>query len=152
MCEAINENKRAELISTLVENLPVFRAKLGATQDTFAQRVGLTKTTLNHIENYKKVDKEGFDKINGLKYKTGENEYVSYDIEIFIDNNLTEWGGAKSSLRKNKDGVYSGGISIESGFSETDNHLAHEFGHIYDLNYDRLVAKSFNRYFYIWNI
>jgi len=54
MCEAINENKRAELISTLVENLPVFRAKLGATQDTFAQRVGLTKTTLNHIENYKK--------------------------------------------------------------------------------------------------
>ena len=82
-----------------------------------------------YIENYKKVDKEGFDKINGLKYKTGENEYVSYDIEIFIDNNLTEWGGAKSSLRKNKDGVYSGGISIESGFSETDNHLAHEFGH-----------------------
>ena len=54
MCEAINENKRAELISILVENLPVFRAKLGATQDTFAQRVGLTKTTLNHIENYKK--------------------------------------------------------------------------------------------------
>ena len=54
MCEAINENKRAELISTLVENLPVFRAKLGVTQDTFAQRVGLTKTTLNHIENHKK--------------------------------------------------------------------------------------------------
>ena len=54
MCEAINENKRAELISTLVENLPVFRAKLGATQDTFAQRVGLTKTPLNHIENHKK--------------------------------------------------------------------------------------------------
>ncbi len=26
--------------------------------------------------------------------------------------------------------------------------LAHEFGHIYDLNYDRLDAKSFNRYFY----
>ena len=40
MCESINENKRAELISILVENLPVFRAKLGATQDTFAQRVG----------------------------------------------------------------------------------------------------------------
>lgn len=54
MCESINENKRAELISILVENLPVFRAKLGATQDTFAQRVGLTKTTLNHIENNKK--------------------------------------------------------------------------------------------------
>lgn len=54
MCESINENKRAELISVLVENLPVFRAKLGATQDAFAQRVGLTKTTLNHIENYKK--------------------------------------------------------------------------------------------------
>lgn len=54
MCEAINENKRAELISTLVENLPVFRAKLGVTQDTFAQRVGLTKITLNHIENHKK--------------------------------------------------------------------------------------------------
>ena len=54
MCEAINENKRAELIATLVENLPVFRAKLGATQDAFAQRVGLTKTTLNHIENHKK--------------------------------------------------------------------------------------------------
>ena len=54
MCESINENKRAELISILVENLPVFRAKLGATQDTFAQRVGLTKTTLNHIENHKK--------------------------------------------------------------------------------------------------
>lgn len=54
MCEAITENKRAELISTLAENLPVFRAKLGATQDTFAQRIGLTKTTLNHIENHKK--------------------------------------------------------------------------------------------------
>lgn len=54
MCEAINESKRLELINTLVENLPVFRAKLGATQDTFAQRVGLTKTTLNHIENHKK--------------------------------------------------------------------------------------------------
>lgn len=54
MCEAITENKRAELISTLAENLPVFRAKLGATQDTFAQRIGLTKTTLNHIENRKK--------------------------------------------------------------------------------------------------
>lgn len=54
MCEAINESKRLELINTLVDNLPVFRAKLGATQDTFAQRVGLTKTTLNHIENHKK--------------------------------------------------------------------------------------------------
>ena len=54
MREEINENKRAELISTLVENLPVFHAKLGATQDTFAQRVCLTKTTLNHIENHKK--------------------------------------------------------------------------------------------------
>lgn len=36
MCEAINESKRLELINTLVENLPAFRAKLGATQDTFA--------------------------------------------------------------------------------------------------------------------
>ena len=54
MCEAISEKRKSELISTLVENLPVFRAKLGATQDTFAQRVGLKKTTLNHIENYKK--------------------------------------------------------------------------------------------------
>lgn len=54
MCEALNENKRTELINILVDNLPVFRAKLGATQDTFAQRVGLTKTTLNHIENHKK--------------------------------------------------------------------------------------------------
>lgn len=54
MCEAINESKCLELINILVENLPVFRAKLGATQATFAQRVGLTKTTLNHIENHKK--------------------------------------------------------------------------------------------------
>ena len=54
MCEIIDYNKKKELINILVENLPVFRAKLGATQDTFAQRVGLTKTTLNHIENHKK--------------------------------------------------------------------------------------------------
>lgn len=54
MYEIITDNKKKELINILVENLPVFRAKLGATQDTFAQRVGLTKTTLNHIENYKK--------------------------------------------------------------------------------------------------
>ncbi len=54
MSPIFEESNKKDMIATLTDNLPVFRAKLNATQETFAMRIGLTKTSLNHIENHKK--------------------------------------------------------------------------------------------------
>ena len=51
-----NENaKRKHLIERLVNELPVLRARLGASQADIAQKVGISRQTYNSIETGKKM-------------------------------------------------------------------------------------------------
>ena len=85
-----------------------------------------------YIENYKKIDPEGFETINNLTYKDGE-ETIKYDVIIKIDNFLYEWGGARTSIIKktleNGKTIYAGLISLSPTLTEGSDRLAHEFGH-----------------------
>ena len=47
-------SKREELINTLILELPVLRAKIGASQAEISERIGISRQTYNAIENGKK--------------------------------------------------------------------------------------------------
>ena len=81
-----------------------------------------------YIENYKKIDPDGFNIVNTLKDAvTGAN----YDVVLRVDysSSLVDWGGAKTEQRKNGKGVYYSITTVSRNFNATDDHLAHEFGH-----------------------
>lgn len=54
MQQQISDSSKKVLMTELAKNLPVFRAKLGITQIELAQRVGITRQTLNSIESEKR--------------------------------------------------------------------------------------------------
>ena len=47
-------SKRQELIDTLIIELPVLRARIGASQADISERTGISRQTYNAIENGKK--------------------------------------------------------------------------------------------------
>ena len=47
-------SKRQELIDTLIIELPVLRARIGASQADISERIGISRQTYNAIENGKK--------------------------------------------------------------------------------------------------
>lgn len=53
MEKTFDENKKAELITALVDNLPVLRAKLGLSQEELAIKIGVTRQTIINIEKKK---------------------------------------------------------------------------------------------------
>lgn len=54
MALQLSDSSKKVLMAELAKNLPVFRAKLGITQIELAQRVGITRQTLNSIESGKR--------------------------------------------------------------------------------------------------
>lgn len=50
---SLNKDERQEMLETLVNNIPVLRSKMGITQQELADRIGITRNTLNAIENKK---------------------------------------------------------------------------------------------------
>lgn len=50
---SFNKDERQEMLETLVNNIPVLRSKMGITQQELADRIGITRNTLNAIENKK---------------------------------------------------------------------------------------------------
>ena len=49
-----NNSKRMELINTMVTELPVLRARIGASQADISEKIGISRQTDNAIENGKK--------------------------------------------------------------------------------------------------
>lgn len=49
-----NNSKRMELINTMVTELPVLRARIGASQADISEKIGISRQTYNAIENGKK--------------------------------------------------------------------------------------------------
>lgn len=49
-----NNSKRMELINAMVTELPVLRARIGASQADISERIGISRQTYNAIENGKK--------------------------------------------------------------------------------------------------
>ena len=49
-----NNSKRIELINTMIIELPVLRARIGASQADISERIGVSRQTYNAIENGKK--------------------------------------------------------------------------------------------------
>ena len=49
-----NNSKRMELINTMVTELPVLRARIGASQVDISEKIGISRQTYNAIENGKK--------------------------------------------------------------------------------------------------
>ena len=49
-----NNSKRIELINTMIIELPVLRARIGASQADISERIGVSRQTYNAIENSKK--------------------------------------------------------------------------------------------------
>ena len=49
-----NNSKKMELINTMVTELPVLRARIGASQADISEKVGISRQTYNAIENGKK--------------------------------------------------------------------------------------------------
>lgn len=49
-----NNSKRMELINTMVTELPVLRARIGASQVDISEKIGISRQTYNAIENSKK--------------------------------------------------------------------------------------------------
>lgn len=49
-----NNSKRMELINTIVTELPVLRARIGASQADISEKIGISRQTYNAIENGKK--------------------------------------------------------------------------------------------------
>ena len=47
-------SKRRELIDALIIELPVLRARIGASQADISERIGISRQTYNAIENGKK--------------------------------------------------------------------------------------------------
>lgn len=54
MQKKFDESKKIELSCLIADNLPVFRAKLGITQQELADRIGITRNTLTTFERKKK--------------------------------------------------------------------------------------------------
>ena len=53
-----NNSKRIELINTMIIELPVLRARIGASQADISERIGVSRQTYNAIENGKKKIKD----------------------------------------------------------------------------------------------
>lgn len=49
----MNEQMREKLIANMTDNLPILRKKLGLTQEEFATIIGVDRSTVAAIENYK---------------------------------------------------------------------------------------------------
>ena len=49
-----NNSKKIELINTMIIELPVLRARIGASQADISERIGVSRQTYNAIENGKK--------------------------------------------------------------------------------------------------
>lgn len=49
----IDENQKEIISSTLIENLPVLRAKMNLTQDDLAKQLGVTRQTIINVESKK---------------------------------------------------------------------------------------------------
>ena len=49
----LSENQKEVISNTLIENLPVLRAKLNLTQDDLAKQLGVTRQTIINVESKK---------------------------------------------------------------------------------------------------
>jgi len=49
-----NESIRKKLIDQLVSEMPILRAKLGISQEELANKIGVTRQTLNSVESKKR--------------------------------------------------------------------------------------------------
>ena len=49
----LNENQKETISNTLIDNLPVLRAKLNITQDDLAKQLGVTRQTIINVESKK---------------------------------------------------------------------------------------------------
>ena len=50
-----NNSKRMELINTMVTELPVLRARIGASQADISEKIGISRQTYNYKENGKSL-------------------------------------------------------------------------------------------------
>jgi len=53
MSQALNEKEKKEIINSIMENLPVLRAKARITQEQLAEKLGVTRQTIINIESKK---------------------------------------------------------------------------------------------------
>lgn len=91
----------------------------------------------NNIDTFKRIDPEGFAKVDNLTYTSKNGEIRSVDINITIDDDR-QHGGGKTEARI-LDGKILGDViltSIERGLGGRSDVLAHEFGHAIDIAKD----------------
>ena len=75
-------SKRRELIDALIIELPVLRARIGASQADISERIGISRQTYNAIENGKKsMPSEWISKIPEL-YQLNDAQKLDFDQAV----------------------------------------------------------------------
>lgn len=84
-------SKRRELIDALIIELPVLRARIGASQADISERIGISRQTYNAIENGKKsMSWTVFLALNAVFSNDERTLQMLNSIDIFRENSSKE--------------------------------------------------------------
>ncbi|MCQ2082448.1 MAG: hypothetical protein MJZ11_12390 [Lachnospiraceae bacterium] len=107
--------------------------KLKKLDETIKKEESNAKVVAYYIDQFNKKEHEKFEMLNNLSYKNESGEIKAYHIYVYIADgnvNLSENGGAYSTMCRKKNGEFFGIVRVPSGLGkDISGIIPHEFGH-----------------------